>query len=258
MQQKGEEPDPLFYNRPLSRLLNWNRWWHIVAKTIQLSVEEEDLGNNRVTSQVQERKLHGRGCSSQEALESREPGSYRTWSILLQVGEEGIKVRRYCMHQPPCQCLDWQTTLILRMVPPMRKAKRKQSVRDHSTASRLPYEYDQVMGITQVGSGEAEGFDEGLDLEYHDAAEDPNVLEPEGYTREPVLSRGGCGSSSLRECIELLNNLERKAPATCHSGPKMENRSGPPQVMSPNVEESPACTRRGQKRAKSVKYRNNS
>ena len=36
MQQKGEEPDPLFYNLPLPRLLNWNRWWHIVAKTIQL------------------------------------------------------------------------------------------------------------------------------------------------------------------------------------------------------------------------------
>ena len=34
------------------------------------------------------------------------------------------------------------------------------------------------MGITQVGSGEAEGFGEGLDLEYHDAAEDPHVLEP--------------------------------------------------------------------------------
>ena len=55
--------------------------------------------------------------------------------------------------------------------------------------------------------------------------------------REPVLSHGGCGSSSLRECIELLNNTERKAPATCHSGAKMENRSAPPQVMSPNVKE---------------------
>ena len=36
MQQKGEEQDPLFYDLPLPRLLNWNRWWHIVAKTIQL------------------------------------------------------------------------------------------------------------------------------------------------------------------------------------------------------------------------------
>ena len=36
MQQKGEEQDPLFYDLPLPRLLNWYRWWHIVAKTIQL------------------------------------------------------------------------------------------------------------------------------------------------------------------------------------------------------------------------------
>ena len=142
------------------------------------------------------------------------------------------------MHQPPCQCLDWTTTLIQRTVPPMRKAKRKQSVRDQSRLllllqpADLPYEYDQ--GITQVGSGEAEGFDEGLDLEYRDAAGDPNVLEPEGYTRESVLSHRGCGSSSLCECIELLNNTERKTPATCHSGPKMENRSGPPRSAHDN------------------------
>ena len=47
------------------------------------------------------------------------------------------------------------------------------------------------MGITQVGSGETEGFEEGFDLEYHDAAEDPNVLEPEGNMRESVLSSRG-------------------------------------------------------------------
>ena len=41
MQQKGEEPDPLFYNLQLSRLLNWNRWWHIVAKTIQLVLKKK-------------------------------------------------------------------------------------------------------------------------------------------------------------------------------------------------------------------------
>ena len=72
------------------------------------------------------------------------------------------------------------------------------------------------MGITQVGSGETEGFEEGTDLVYHDAAEDPNALESEENTREAVLSHGGCGSSSLRECIELLNNPQRKSLATCH------------------------------------------
>ena len=74
------------------------------------------------------------------------------------------------------------------------------------------------MGITQVESGDAEGFEEGLDLEYHDATEDPGVSEPVDSTRKPVLSHGGCGSSSLRECIELLNNTERNAPAALHSG----------------------------------------
>ena len=118
------------------------------------------------------------------------------------------------------------------------KRQRSEPTTPVSTASRLPYEYDQVMGITQVVSGETEGFDEGFDLEYHDTVEDPNVLELETNMREPVLSHGGCGSSSLRECVELLHNSERKAPAPCHSGPKMENRSGPPQVMSPNVKES--------------------
>ena len=94
------------------------------------------------------------------------------------------------------------------------------------------------MGITQVSSGETEGFEEGVDLVYHDAAEDPNVLEPSDQPQETVLSHGGCGSSSLRECIELLNNSQRKSPAPWHSGATRENRSGPSQVMSPNVKES--------------------
>ena len=36
MPKKEEESDPLFHDLPLHRLLNWNRWWLIVAKTIQL------------------------------------------------------------------------------------------------------------------------------------------------------------------------------------------------------------------------------
>ena len=115
------------------------------------------------------------------------------------------------------------------------KRLRSEPTTPISTSSRLPYEYDQVMGITQVDSGETEGLDEGLDLEYHDATEDPHVLEPVEPMREPV---GGCGSSSLRGCIELLNNTERNAPATLRSGIKMENRSDPRQVTSPNVKES--------------------
>ena len=47
----------------------------------------------------------------------------------------------------------------------------------------------------------------------------------EVVAEEPAPSHGGCGSSSLRECIELLNNTVRKAPAPCHSGVKLENET---------------------------------
>ena len=42
-----------------------------------------------------------------------------------------------------------------------KEAKRQRSEPTTliSTSSRLPYEYDQVTGITQVGSGETEGID---------------------------------------------------------------------------------------------------
>ena len=81
------------------------------------------------------------------------------------------------------------------------KRQRSEPTTPISTSSRLPYEYDEVMGITQVDPRETEGFDEGLDLEYHDATDDPRVLEPVEPTQKSVLSHGGCGSSSLRECI---------------------------------------------------------
>ena len=121
---------------------------------------------------------------------------------------------------------------------PSGKASQTLSTTPVSTSSRLPYEYDQMMGITQVGSGETEGFDEGTDLVYHDAAEDPNVLESVDNMREAGLSHGGSGSSSLRECIELVNNPHRNSPATCHSRATLESKSSPSQVMSPNVQES--------------------
>ena len=93
-----------------------------------------------------------------------------------------------------------------------------------STSSRLPYEYDEVMGITQVGPREAERFEAGLDLEYRDASENPFVPGTPNPVHTSAFSHGGCGSSSLRECIELLNNTGRNAPATLHSGVKKEKR----------------------------------
>ena len=84
------------------------------------------------------------------------------------------------------------------------KHQRSEPTAPISTSSRLPYEYDDDMGITQVGPREAERFEEGLDLEYHDASENPPLPETSEPTRMPSFSHGGCGSSSLRECIELL------------------------------------------------------
>ena len=48
--------------------------------------------------------------------------------------------------------------------------------------------------------------------------------------------QGGYGSSSLKECIELLNTTSRVTPAPLDSG--IGDSAGPPQVMSPNMEKS--------------------
>ena len=40
------------------------------------------------------------------------------------------------------------------------KRQRSEPTTPVSTSSRLPYEYDALMGITRVGTKEAEGFDE--------------------------------------------------------------------------------------------------
>ena len=54
------------------------------------------------------------------------------------------------------------------------KRQRSEPTTPVSTSSRLPYEYDALMGITRVGTKEAEGFDEELGTpEYHDASEEP-------------------------------------------------------------------------------------
>ena len=45
----------------------------------------------------------------------------------------------------------------------------------------MPYDYDAMMGITRVGTREAEGFDEDLDsTEYHDANDKHRRTNSEG------------------------------------------------------------------------------
>ena len=88
------------------------------------------------------------------------------------------------------------------------KRQRSEPTTPVSTSSRQPYEYDALMGITRVGTKEAERFEEDLDSEYHDATEE---LTRKEETEEPYSQlrsggfQGGYGSSSLKECIELLN-----------------------------------------------------
>ena len=94
-----------------------------------------------------------------------------------------------------------------------------------STPRRMPYDYDAMMGITRVGTREAEGFDEDLDsTEYHDAND--NTEEPirkeetdvDTQTPKSTGPQGGYGSSSLKECIELLSTTNRVTPAPLDSG----------------------------------------
>ena len=103
-----------------------------------------------------------------------------------------------------------------------------------STPRRMPYDYDAVMGITRVGTREAEGFDEDLDsTEYHDAndiTEEPiRKEETEADSQVPTSTgfQGGYGSSSLKECIELLSTTSRVTPAPLDSG--VGDSADPPQ-----------------------------
>ena len=112
-----------------------------------------------------------------------------------------------------------------------------------STPRLMPYDYDAVMGITRVGTREAEGFDEDLDsTEYHDAndnTEEPiRKEETETDSQVPTSTgfQGGHGSSSLKECIELLSATKRVTPAPLDSG--VGDSADPPQVMSPSMEKS--------------------
>ena len=97
------------------------------------------------------------------------------------------------------------------------KRQRSEPTTPVSTSSRHPYDYDALMGITRVGTKEAEGFEEDLDsAEYHDATEEPVKREDIDGTQAMLKSagfQGGIGSSSLKECIELLNATVRNSPA---------------------------------------------
>ena len=119
------------------------------------------------------------------------------------------------------------------------KRQRSEPTTPVSTSSRHPYDYDALMGITRVGTKEAERFEEDLDsTEYHDASEEPVKKEDVDGTQSSLRSTGfqrGIASSSLKECIELLNATVCNSPAPLDSGVG-QKITDPPQVMSPNME----------------------
>ena len=121
------------------------------------------------------------------------------------------------------------------------KRQRSEPTTPVSTSSRLLYEYDALMGITKVGTKEAEGFEEDLDsTEYHDANDEPtrkDEVDNNSPQQRSMGLQGGYGSSSLKECIELLNATITTAPAPLDSGVGQKS-TDPPQVMSPNMEDS--------------------
>ena len=113
------------------------------------------------------------------------------------------------------------------------KRQRSEPTTPVSTSSRMPYEYDALMGITRVGTKEAEWFEGDLDTpEYHDATEEPVKREETDDAQPEVRStrfQGGYGSSSLKECIDLLNKnaKPRNAPAPLDSGVDQDSVSPP-------------------------------
>ena len=106
--------------------------------------------------------------------------------------------------------------------------KRKRRGRDPNQLLRCLPPAD-IHGNTMLlwGSQEWEprklkGFEEDLDsTEYHDATEEPTRKEESEEPQLPLKPggiSGGCGSSSLKECIELLNATVRNSPAPLDSG----------------------------------------
>ena len=43
-EKQEEKQDLLFYDLPLPRLLAWNRWWHLTAKTVLLVYKKRTWG----------------------------------------------------------------------------------------------------------------------------------------------------------------------------------------------------------------------
>ena len=89
-----------------------------------------------------------------------------------------------------------------------------------------------------MGTKEADRFEEGLDLVYHDATDEPLQTEEDTGLHalpSPENFHGGFGSESLKERIELLNATVRNSPATLHSGVGHSESTVPPHFSVSNT-----------------------
>ena len=118
-----------------------------------------------------------------------------------------------------------------------KEAKRQKSepTTPISAFSRPPNEYDEIMGITQVDPREAERFEEGIEPEFLDAEEESPKVPGEKPDSGHISSSShrGYGSSSLQECLSILNQARSNSPAPCHSGVGIHETSNPQQRQLP-------------------------
>ena len=141
---EDEEQEPLFYDLPLSRLLSWNRWWHLTAQAIRLVFQKRSWGvtgpylkkkgiltdrlillRTNWSARGQELKYikHLGDCDSHDRSECRAPyfGKKRRY--------KSPPVLRDTSALPMPRLADHIDT---EMVPLRRKTKKKQSARDQS------------------------------------------------------------------------------------------------------------------------------
>ena len=149
-----EEELPLYYQVPLSRILSWNRWWHITARALLLAYQKRFWGLV--------------GNYLQEVVGT--PGAHLAL-VRRRWGSGQGRLLRQSSKQAPKQLLG-------------------------RLLCAVHYSRD-------------------------------SELKPGGI-------QGGFGSSSLKECIELLNATVRNSPAPLDSGVGQET-SVPSQVMSPSI-----------------------
>ena len=197
------EEDPLFHELPLHTVFTWTRWWHLSAKALTLVLKkkvfaavgpylrrEKDRIDNRIAVLRTDWSARGRELNRLDKIKrscclSSQLGCSSRYHRKTEKNMEHPTLGRRRRHKNPS---------VLQSAPPLpvprladhldtdvvpsdeeggKEAKRQKSepTTPRSTCNRRPNEYDEIMGITQVDSREAERYEEGLEPEFQDAEE---------------------------------------------------------------------------------------